>query len=75
MSRDALSDKMKSIGIYGRRYFYPLISTFSAYRRLESAGRDNLPIAYKMAGEVLCLPIHYDLEENDVQRVLSCLLK
>lgn len=75
MSRDALYEKMKSIGIYGRRYFYPLISTFSAYRGLESAGRDNLPIAYKMAEEVLCLPIHYDLEENDVQRVLSCLLK
>jgi dTDP-4-amino-4,6-dideoxygalactose transaminase len=75
MSRDALYEKMKSVGVYGRRYFYPLISAFSTYRGLESASRDNLPEAYKMADEVICLPMHHALTPEDVARVLNCIVK
>ena len=32
MTRDELYEKMKSHNVMGRRYFYPLISTFSTYR-------------------------------------------
>jgi dTDP-4-amino-4,6-dideoxygalactose transaminase len=32
MSRDALYEKLKEHNIYGRRYFYPLISQFPTYR-------------------------------------------
>ncbi|MDO5429828.1 DegT/DnrJ/EryC1/StrS aminotransferase family protein [Parabacteroides sp.] len=71
MSRDALYEKMKCAGVYGRRYFYPLISTFSTYRGLESAGRDNLPEAYKMADEVICLPMHHRLSEENVETILK----
>lgn len=73
MSRDALYEKMKAAGIYGRRYFYPLISTFSTYRGLESARPSNLPNAHKMAEEVICLPMHHGLSEEDVDRVLRCI--
>ncbi len=75
MSRDALYEKMKSVGVYGRRYFYPLISAFSTYRGLESASRDNLPEAYKMADEVICLPMHHALSPEDVAKVLECIVK
>ena len=75
MSRDALYEKMKSVGIYGRRYFYPLISSFSTYRGLESSDRSNLPIAYKMADHVICLPIHHTLAEDDVDFVLGQIKK
>ena len=71
MSRDALYEKMKSVGVYGRRYFYPLISTFSTYKGLESSRKENLPIAYKMADEVICLPMHHNLNQADIERVLS----
>ena len=37
MTRDELYFKMKEQNVFGRRYFYPLISTFSTYRGLESA--------------------------------------
>lgn len=74
LSRDALYEKMKAAGIYGRRYFYPLISTFSTYRGLESAGKDNLPEAYKMAGQVICLPMHHALSVEDVDRVIDQLI-
>lgn len=73
MSRDALYEKMKTAGVYGRRYFYPLISTFSTYRGLESARPSNLPNAHKMADEVICLPMHHGLSEEDVDRVLGCI--
>lgn len=75
MTRDELYFKMKSANVLGRRYFYPLISEFSTYRGLESAAPDNLPNAHKMADSVICLPMHHLLSEEDIQRVLECILK
>ena len=37
MTRDELYFKMRENKVLGRRYFYPLISTFSTYRSLESS--------------------------------------
>lgn len=75
MTRDELYFKMKSANVLGRRYFYPLISEFSTYRALESAAPKNLPNAHKMADSVICLPMHHALSDDDIQRVLDCLLK
>lgn len=75
MTRDELYERMKTHNVLGRRYFYPLISTFSTYRGLPSASPDNLPNAHKMANSVICLPLHHDLSEEDVNRVLELLVK
>lgn len=75
MSRDELYFKMKENNVLGRRYFYPLISTFSTYRGLESSNPKNLPIATRIADEVICLPMHDALSENDIQRVIDCIKK
>lgn len=74
MSRDALYEKMKKAGVYGRRYFYPLPCTFPPYGRLETAARAHLPEAYKLADEVICLPIHHALGACDVDRVIEQLI-
>lgn len=71
MSRDELYEKMKAHNVYGRRYFYPLISTFSTYRSLESASPDNLPVATRIAGQVICLPMYYGLTDEDVDRIVK----
>ena len=71
MTRDELYFKMKEQNVLGRRYFYPLISTFSTYRGLESAKPSNLPNAHKMADEVICLPMHHALSEEDISRILE----
>lgn len=71
MSRDALYEKLKSHNIFGRRYFYPLISNFSTYRGLESAVPANLPVANKLADEVLCLPMYAGLTDEELQRIIS----
>lgn len=71
MSRDELYFKLQEHGIFGRRYFYPLISTFNMYRGLPSAAPENLPVATRIADEVICLPIHHALSEEDVHKVIS----
>lgn len=69
MERDALYDRLKEHGIHGRRYFYPLISDFSTYSGLASAGAENLPVATEVAKKVICLPIYPDLSNEDVERI------
>lgn len=74
MSRDSLYEKMKSANVYGRRYFYPLISEFSTYRGLDSARPENLPNAHKLANSVICLPMHQGLSENDICHILKTII-
>lgn len=75
MSRDALYFKMRERGVFGRRYFYPLISTFSTYRGLPSAKPENLPVATKMAESVICLPMHHNLCEDEIACILDLIAK
>ena len=75
MTRDELYFKMKEHNVFGRRYFYPLISTFSTYRGLDSANPDNLPIATQMSNNVICLPMHHALSENEVEYILQIIKK
>ena len=75
MTRDELYFKMKEHNVFGRRYFYPLISTFSTYRGLDSANPDNLPIATQMSNNVICLPMHNALSENEVEYILQIIKK
>ena len=75
MSRDELYFKMREYNIYGRRYFYPLISTFSTYRGLESSSESNLSIATRIANQVICLPMHHALSEEDIERTIELIVK
>lgn len=71
ISRDTLYEKLKEYNIYSRRYFYPLISEFPTYRGLPSASKDNLPVANKIAKEVLCLPIYPDLSTAEIEMICN----
>ena len=75
MTRDELYMKMKDQDVWGRRYFYPLISEFSTYRGLESSRPENLPNAHRMADTVICLPMHHALSENDLNRIINSIIK
>lgn len=75
MTRDELYFKMKESQVLGRRYFYPLISEFSTYRGLDSAHPDNLPKAHRMADTVICLPMHHELGEEELERTINCILR
>ena len=74
ISRDELYFKMKEKGINGRRYFYPLISSFHPYCDLPSATPVNLPQAKIMADSVICLPMSHNLSTKDIDRVIESLI-
>ena len=75
MTRDELYMKMKNQGVWGRRYFYPLISEFSTYRGLESSHPENLPNAHMMADTVICLPMHHALSEEEIDKIIMVISK
>lgn len=71
MTRDDLYRKLKDNGIYARRYFYPLCSRFPFYCGLPSAKPSRLPIAEKIAAQVLCLPMFADLNDAILDRIMG----
>jgi dTDP-4-amino-4,6-dideoxygalactose transaminase len=62
---------MKGAGVYGRRYFYPLISDMPMYRGLPSAAADNLTNSKRTADKVICLPIYPDLDDGQLDVVAA----
>lgn len=70
-SRDSLYDFLKQNNIFGRRYFYPLISNMNAYKGLNSASHKNLPLANMVSKSVICLPLYSDLSKEDVSMVCN----
>jgi dTDP-4-amino-4,6-dideoxygalactose transaminase len=73
-TRDELYEELKKHNIFGRRYFYPLISQFPSYRGLLSSKPENLPMAEKVAKQVLCLPIFPDLELSTIEKIAGLIL-
>lgn len=72
-TRDQLYEKLKQNNIYGRRYFYPLISQFPTYRGLPSASKENLPVATAVANQVICLPMFPQLQRIDLERIVNAI--
>ena len=75
-SRDYVYKKLKGYNIFTRKYFYPLCSEYPYYKQLPSSSRNNLPVAQKVAKEVLCMPLYGELSINDVEKIcdiLKCL--
>ena len=74
ISRDTLFEILKSLNIYCRKYFSPLMSETPVYRNLPSANHNFLPIAHRFAREILCLPIYGDLESSIVKKISKAIL-
>ncbi len=71
VTRDSLYEKLKKNNVYARRYFYPLISNFPMYRFYPSSQIDNLPVANRVADQVLCLPIYPGLTEGELHEIID----
>ena len=68
-SRDDVYELLKKNHIYSRRYFYPLITKFAPYNILTSARSSRLPVAEKIAQQVLCLPIFSEMSLTTLSEV------
>ena len=70
-SRDSLFSSLDSLGIQTRKYFSPLTSTFSCIKELGYSTK--CPIAERVSNNVICLPLHTELNDESVQYVVSAI--
>lgn len=64
-SRDRVVEYLKELNVQARRYFFPLCSDFPHYQGMNRL--NELPNARRIVQEVLCLPFHGGVtEENAV---------
>ena len=72
VSRDAVADRLKSLGIPTRNYFPP-IHLQPYYRDRFGFRRGQFPVTERAAQEILALPFHSRLSEAKVERVCRAL--
>lgn len=72
LSRDETYDRLRDAGITVRRYFYPLITDFAAFKAF-APDPETLPEATRLAAQVISLPLHHDLTLDDVAFVADAL--
>ncbi len=69
-SRDEVYEELKRNNIYGRRYFYPLISQFPTYKSLDSAFQAKCRLQKELTEEVICFPFYPDLNTDQITNIL-----
>lgn len=72
-SRDEVAQRLADNGIFARKYFYPLTSSFACYQ-----GKFNIqktPVAEEVASRVLTLPLYADLTEEEVNLICDIILQ
>ena len=73
LSRDELYERFNENGIHVRKYFYPLTADQACfknrYRYVE------LPVARKLSGQVLVLPMYEGMTSEEIERVVECIRK
>jgi dTDP-4-amino-4,6-dideoxygalactose transaminase len=69
--RDCVYKKLKQKNIYGRRYFYPLISEFEEYNRQASSSIQNHSMAKYLSDSVICLPIYPGLKDCELKLIVD----
>ena len=58
--------------IFARKYFYPIVSEFSYYKK--NCSVNETPIAKEVSEKILCLPLYANLTEEDVDRICKIIL-
>lgn len=74
LTRDQLHSSLFEKGIVARKYFYPLISEFKTYKDFDSSSASNLPVATRIASQILCLPIYSNLEERHLNTIVETIV-
>ena len=71
--RDEVAAYLAEVGIFARKYFYPLTSQFPLCRKMLRF--EETPIAARVSSRILCLPLYADLTSEDVDRVCEAVLE
>lgn len=74
--RNQLSCRLADNGIIARKYFYPITSDMRCYeKKYPEFKTTDVSIARKMSDRILTLPIYYDLQDKDIDRICKVLRK
>lgn len=73
-SRDDVHEALRKYNVNTRKYFYPLCSEYPCYQYLPSSVAASLPVAHKVAQEVLALPFYGDLTNDDVEKISELII-
>ena len=72
MDRDQLGKCLDSAGIDSQPFYPALVHDYSCYRDHSQVVIDETPRASRAVKEVLALPVHPSLTDDDIDRIVSC---
>lgn len=70
-TRDDIYASLKSIDIYARKYFHPICTDFESYSGFPIWSTRTVPYVSIVKSQVLCLPFHNDVSDDDVAAIKS----
>jgi dTDP-4-amino-4,6-dideoxygalactose transaminase len=70
LNRDELVKVLNAENVFPRKYYYPLCSQYPIYRGLPFSSQDKLPVANRVADNIICLPLYGDLSPASVEKVI-----
>lgn len=72
-TRDLVFNELQKNKIFSRKYFFPLITEFSYYRKFYDS--KDTPIALDICSRVLCLPMYASLSLQDVEYISKTVIE
>lgn len=72
-SRDLVCEQLSKVGVFSRKYFYPLANDFDCYK--DKYDSNDTPVAKMISDRVLTLPLYSDLDLDDVDKICDIILK
>lgn len=60
-----VQDKLNQLNIFPRRYFYPSLNSISYFNT------ESMPISENISKRILCLPLYYGLETDNVNKIIQ----
>ncbi len=73
ISRDQLAKCLAAENIHSKKYFYPPIHFMDAYREFHEQYYGKLPHTEKVSWNILCLPIHSTMSEEQVKKICNAI--
>ncbi|MBR1219671.1 DegT/DnrJ/EryC1/StrS family aminotransferase [Bradyrhizobium sp. U87765 SZCCT0131] len=68
-SRDDIYAALQKRQIFSRKYFHPICTDFESYRGYPIYSTRNLPYVERIKSQVLCLPFHGEVEDEDLAEI------
>jgi len=69
-SRDEVYQFYKKDSIFTKRYFYPLVIDYKEFSIFKTR---ELPLAQRVAENILCLPLSHSIQSSDIERIVGLL--